>query len=195
MPTETAPGPTGSTAAAPSTVKTTAALVLFAAGLVLSFTPWASPATALALGVVLTLGLGTAWPAWGTALSGPLLRTGVVLLGFRMSFGQVIETGADGLLVAAVTIIGTMGLGFAVGRWLGIGRQVSTLISAGTAVCGGSAIAAVAAVIGAAHGEIAVALGTVFVLNALALYLFPVIGEWLGMAPDAFGMWSGIAIH
>ncbi|MEM8995470.1 MAG: putative sulfate exporter family transporter [Acidobacteriota bacterium] len=195
MPTETAPGPAESTATAPSTVKTTVALVLFAAGLVLSFTPWASPATALALGVVLTLGLGTAWPAWGAGLSGPLLRTGVVLLGFRMSFGQVIETGADGLLVAAVTIIGTMGLGFAVGRWLGIGRQVSTLISAGTAVCGGSAIAAVAAVIGAAHGEIAVALGTVFVLNALALYLFPVIGEWLGMAPDAFGMWSGIAIH
>ncbi|MEO1083150.1 MAG: putative sulfate exporter family transporter [Acidobacteriota bacterium] len=188
MPTEPLPN-------APSNALSTTALALFVAGLAFSFTPWASPAIALAVGVVLTLGLGTAWPAWGAGLSGPLLRTGVVLLGFRMSFGQVIETGVEGLAVAAITILGTMALGFAVGRWLGVGRQVSTLISAGTAVCGGSAIAAVATVIGAAHGEIAVALGTVFVLNAVALYLFPVLGEWLGMAPDAFGMWSGIAIH
>ncbi|MEM1180497.1 MAG: putative sulfate exporter family transporter [Acidobacteriota bacterium] len=159
------------------------------------FSPWASPAIALAVGIALTLALGSAWPAWGSQLSGPLLRAGVVLLGFRMSFGEVIDTGAEGLLVAAVTIVGTMGLGYAVGRRLGVGARVSTLISAGTAVCGGSAIAAVASVIGAAHGEIAVALGTVFVLNAVALYLFPVLGEWLGMAPDAFGLWSGIAIH
>lgn len=168
---------------------------LFGAGLLFSLSPWASPASALALGIVLTVGLRAHWPSWGGGLSGPLLRTGVVLLGFCMSFKEVVDTGVGGLLVAAVTIVGTMGVGFLVGHRLGVSQRVSLLISAGTAVCGGSAIAAVASVIGALHGEIAVALGTVFVLNAVALYLFPALGGWLGMEPEAFGLWSGIAIH
>lgn len=171
------------------------ALGVFVAGLLFALSRWASPASALALGIALTVAFRVSWPSWGSQLSGPLLRTGVVLLGFCMSFREVVATGADGLAVAAVTIVGTMGLGFVLGRRLGVGSRVSALISAGTAVCGGSAIAAAAAAIGALHGEIAVALGTVFVLNAVALYLFPVLGGWLAMEPEAFGLWSGIAIH
>ncbi|MDA8019709.1 MAG: putative sulfate exporter family transporter [Thermoanaerobaculia bacterium] len=170
-------------------------LGLLAAGLMFSVSPWASPAVALALGIGLSLAVRASWPSRKDRLSGPLLRTGVVLLGFRMSFGEVVATGFDGLVVAVVTIIGTMGLGVLVGRRLGVGQRVSTLISAGTAVCGGSAIVTVASVIGATHSEIAVALGTVFVLNAVALYLFPALGGWLGLEPEAFGLWSGIAIH
>lgn len=174
---------------------TPVALGLFAAGLLFALFSALSPAVALALGILLSLACGSAMPPWRGKLSGLLLRFGVVLLGFRMSFGEVMETGAEGLLTAAVTIVGTLGLGYLIGRYLGVGGRVSTLISAGTAICGGSAIAAVATVIGAVEGEIAVALGTVFVLNAAALYLFPALGEWLNLAPESFGVWAGIAIH
>lgn len=168
---------------------------LFGAGLLLSLSALVSPAGALAMGIVLAFCFRAPLPHSGGKLSGYLLRAGVVLLGFRMSFAEVLDTGIDGLMTAAVTILGTMGLGYLIGRWLGVSSRISALISAGTAVCGGSAIAALAPVIGAVEGEIAVALGTVFVLNAVALYLFPLLGEWLQLAPESFGLWSGIAIH
>lgn len=162
-----------------------------------------SPGAALFLGIlgVLLLGDPFAGDASGKAtlsgrqLSGWLLKSGVVLLGFGMDLSEVLRFGRDGAWMAAVTIAGTLTLGFALGRWLHIESKTSSLISIGTAVCGGSAIAALAAVIGAAQTEIAVAMSTVFVLNAVALYLFPVLGEWLQMAPEQFGLWAGVAIH
>ena len=174
---------------------------LFVVGLLVSLLPWVSAAGALALGLLLGVALdlsgasGEAVPAWQSKLSGLLLRTGVVLLGFRMGFSELLGTGLDGLLVACVTIAGTMGLGYLIGRRLGVASRTSSLISAGTAVCGGSAIAAIAPVVGAAQAEIAIALATVFVLNAVALYLFPVAGHALALTPEQFGLWSGIAIH
>ncbi len=167
----------------------------FGAGFLFALSPWASPALALSLGIAMALVLANPFSSIGSRVSGSMLRIGVVLLGFGMSLPKVLEVGRDGAVMAAVTIAATMLLGFALGKSLRVDARTSTLISAGTAVCGGSAIAAMAAVIGAVEGEIAVALGTVFLLNAVALYLFPMMGELLNMAPDVFGMWAGVAIH
>jgi uncharacterized integral membrane protein (TIGR00698 family) len=119
----------------------------------------------------------------------------VVFLGFGMDLPVVFRTGLQGADLAAATIATTFGLGWLLGKRLGIDRKVSTLISAGTAICGGSAIAAVGSVIGVGESEISVAMGTVFILNAVALYAFPVVGHALGLTQVQFGTWAGIAIH
>ena len=112
-----------------------------------------------------------------------------------MDLPVVLRAGAGGLLLAAGTIAGTL----AAGRWLGgrlrVGRNASALISCGTAICGGSAVAAVASTIGADEGEVAVAMGVVFVLNAVALLAFPPAGHALGLSQAQFGTWAGVAIH
>ena len=119
----------------------------------------------------------------------------MVFLGFGMDLPVVLRTGLQGAGLAAATIAMTLGLGWVLGKRLGIERKVSALISAGTAVCGGSAIAAVGSVIGVDESEISVAMGTVFILNAAALYVFPVVGHSLGLTQIQFGTWAGIAIH
>lgn len=171
------------------------ARAVFVLGLAFALSPWASPAAALGVGVVLALAGLTAWPALSKKASRILIQVCVVLLGFRMDFGSLLGTAKDGLLFAAGTIIGTMALGHAAGRVLKTGREISLLISSGTAVCGGSAIAAVGAAIAADGAAMAVATGTVFILNAVALYLFPVIGHSLHLSPEQFGTWAGVAIH
>ena len=103
--------------------------------------------------------------------------------------------GATEALLAAAGIAATLLLGYWVGRWLRINAKTSALISAGTAICGGSAIAAVGSVLGVTEGEIAVSIGTVFILNAAALYLFPLAGQALHLSPGQFGVWAGVAIH
>jgi len=103
--------------------------------------------------------------------------------------------GLNGSLFAAATIGSTLLLGWWLGRRLGLSAKTATLISVGTAVCGGSAIAAVSSVIGASGAEIAVSIGTIFLLNALALYLFPVVGHLLHLSQAQFGLWAGVAIH
>jgi uncharacterized integral membrane protein (TIGR00698 family) len=157
-------------------------------------TPWGSPALALALGMVLAIVLGAPLKGLGR-LTKTLLQTCVVLLGFGMDLRVVLRAGASGAAFAAVSIAGTLLLGYAVGRWLRINARTSALTSSGSAICGGSAIAAVGSVIGAAEGEIAVAMGTVFILNAAALYLFPPLGHLLHLSPEQFGLWAGVAIH
>jgi uncharacterized integral membrane protein (TIGR00698 family) len=147
------------------------------------------------LGAVLALTLENPFQQIGKSISSKLLQGSVVLLGFAMDLPVVLRTGIQGAGLAAVTIAATLGLGWLLGRQLGIERKVSSLISAGTAICGGSAIAAVGSVIGVAEGEISVALGTVFILNAAALYIFPPIGHALGLSQTQFGTWAGIAIH
>lgn len=167
----------------------------FLLGLAFCFSPWASPALALAIGVALALAGLTAWPALTKKASRFLIQLCVVLLGFRMDLGLLLHTAREGLLFAAGTIIGTMALGYVAGRVLKTGREISLLISSGTAVCGGSAIAAVGGAIAADAAAMAVATGTVFILNAVALYLFPVIGHALHLTPAQFGTWAGVAIH
>ncbi|RTQ49345.1 putative sulfate exporter family transporter [Hymenobacter gummosus] len=166
-------------------------------GLVLLFclTPWASPPLALALGLAVALLIGNPFPAQSKQYTAKLLQWSVVGLGFGMNAHQALKAGQEGLLFSIVSIFGTLTLGYFVGRWLGITRKTSHLIASGTAICGGSAIAAVGPVVKASDEEMSMALGTVFVLNAVALFLFPLIGEALSLTPHQFGLWAAIAIH
>ena len=158
-------------------------------------TPWASPPLALTLGATLALTHENPFAHLGKVVSSRLLQVCVVLLGFGMDLPMVLKAGANGAGFAALTIATTLALGWWLGRMLGILPKTSALISAGTAICGGSAIAAVGSVIGVAEGEITVAMGTVFILNAVALYLFPLIGHTLHLSQVQFGTWAGVAIH
>jgi len=119
----------------------------------------------------------------------------VVGLGFGMNLGTLLAAGRTGIGFTVCTIAGTLLLGWCVGRLLRVETQASTLVSCGTAICGGSAIAAVAGVIKADSRAVSVALGTVFLLNAVALFIFPPIGHWLHLTQNQFGVWSAIAIH
>lgn len=168
---------------------------LFFCAAAFCLTPWASPPMALTIGAVLALTHENPFARLGKRISSTLLQVCVVLLGFGMDLPVVLRAGASGAGFAAVTIAATLGLGWWLGRALNILPKTSALISAGTAICGGSAIAAVGSVIGVAEGEITVAMGTVFILNAVALYLFPVLGRALGMSQGQFGTWAGVAIH
>ena len=119
----------------------------------------------------------------------------MVLLGFGMNLKDVYRAGREGIVFTIVTIFGTLLLGWLVGKLLKVNDKTSSLISSGTAICGGSAIAAVAPAINAGAEEMSVSLGTVFVLNSIALFAFPIIGHALGMTQSEFGIWSAIAIH
>ena len=168
---------------------------IFLGAAALCLTPWVSPPLALAMGSILALTHENPFAHLGKKVSVKLLQICVIFLGFGMDLPIVLRTGIQGAGLAAATIATTLGLGWALGKRLGIDRKVSALISAGTAICGGSAIAAVGSVIGVGDGEISVAMGTVFILNAAALYVFPVVGHALGLTQVQFGTWAGIAIH
>jgi uncharacterized integral membrane protein (TIGR00698 family) len=158
-------------------------------------TPWVSPPLALGIGAILALTHENPFAHLGKKLAAKLLQICVVFLGFGMDLPVVLRTGLEGAALAAATIATTLGLGWILGKRLRIDRKVSALISAGTAICGGSAIAAVGSVIGVGEGEISVAMGTVFILNAAALYIFPLVGHGFGLSQVQFGTWAGIAIH
>jgi uncharacterized integral membrane protein (TIGR00698 family) len=170
-------------------------IAAFVAFLLFCLTPWASPPIALALGLVLALTVGHPYPARNSKVTKLLLQVSVVLLGFGMNLQKVIEAGRTGILFTIVTITGTLLLGFLLGRAMGISRTTAHLISSGTAICGGSAIAAVGPVVNANDEEMSVALGTVFILNSIALFAFPMIGHRLGLTQSQFGVWAAIAIH
>ena len=157
--------------------------------------PGVSPAIALALGAAVALTIGNALPRHTQRLAKVLLPACIVLLGFGMDLRTLLGAGATGAVLAGASIALTLVLGTWLGKRLRVGATTSVLISSGTAICGGSAIAAVAAAVGAAPGPVSVALATVFVLNAVALYLFPVIGHALDLTQLQFGTWAGIAIH
>lgn len=178
-------------AAAPGHRARVAALGAAALGLML----WASPPTALVAGILFALLIGHPWAHWNHKVTKWLLQVCVVLLGFGMNLPVVLRLGLNGSLFAAATISVTLALGWWVGRRLALDRKTTTLISVGTAVCGGSAIAAVSAVIAASEAEIAVSIGTIFLLNAVALYVFPVAGHLLHLSQAQFGLWAGVAIH
>ncbi|HEV7488234.1 MAG TPA: putative sulfate exporter family transporter [Thermoanaerobaculia bacterium] len=170
-------------------------VAVFAALLIFCVTPWASPPIALALGLALALTLGHPFASRNSKATKLLLQTSVILLGFGMNLQKVVEAGRTGFIFTIVTIVGTLLLGFLLGRAMNISRTISHLISSGTAICGGSAIAAVGPVVNATDEEMSVALGTVFILNSIALFVFPMIGHRLGMTQPQFGVWAAIAIH
>ena len=157
--------------------------------------PWVGPATALAAGILFSLGVGNPAPAKTALWSRVLLQLSVVGLGFGLSLGTVLHVGARSAVYTAVGIALTLATGMLLGRLAGTTGPLSTLISFGTAICGGSAIAAMAPVVKAKSDEIAVALATVFTLNAAALVLFPAVGHLLHLGQGQFGLWAGLAIH
>ena len=157
---------------------------------------YVSPPIALFLGLLFALLFGQAYPNFNKKVSKKLLQYSVVGLGFGMNLQASLQSGKEGMAFTIVSVVGTMLIGWLIGRkLLKVERDTSYLISSGTAICGGSAIAAVGPVLKAKDTEMSVALGTVFILNAIALFVFPVIGHALDMTQQQFGMWAAIAIH
>ena len=161
-----------------------------------AFSSWVTPPLALFLGLAFALLCGQAYPEFNKKVSKKLLQYSVVGLGFGMNLQASLASGKEGMLFTIVSVVGTMLIGTFIGwKILKVNRDTSYLISSGTAICGGSAIAAIGPVIKAKDSDMSVALATIFVLNAIALFIFPVFGHWLGMTEQEFGTWAAIAIH
>lgn len=157
---------------------------------------WVSSPVALAIGFVFAMLFGKAFPDFNKTMSKKLLQYSVIGLGFGMNVDKALASGSEGMMFTIVSVFGTLALGWLFGRkLLGVDSQTSYLLSSGTAICGGSAIAAVGPIIKARAESMSVALGVVFILNAIALFVFPVIGDALSMTMKQFGMWAAIAIH
>ena len=155
-----------------------------------------TPPVALFVGLVYALLFGKPFASFNKKMSKVLLQYSVVGLGFGMNLYESLASGGSGMLFTIVSVFGTLAIGWFIGcKLLGVDRNISYLISSGTAICGGSAIAAVGPVIKAKDNEMSVALGCVFILNAVALFIFPAIGELLGLSQQQFGTWAAIAIH
>ncbi len=157
--------------------------------------PAVSTGAALAAGIAFSLAVGNPWHKETGKISKNLLQISVVGLGFGMNLAEVWSVGRGSILFTAVGIVLTVSCGLLLGRVFGTGTRTSALVSFGTAICGGSAIAAMAPVVKAHNDESAVALATVFTLNAAALFLFPLFGHFAGMSGHEFGVWAGVAIH
>jgi len=169
--------------------------ILFFVGVILAASGFVSPPFALLGGLIFGLTLVHPFQAESKKLSKFLLQASVVALGFGMNLHEVLHAGKSGFLYTALSITGAMLLGLGLGYLIHVQQKPSFLISAGTAICGGSAIAAVGPIAGANEEEMAVSLGTVFILNSVALFLFPVIGLALHMSQTQFGLWAALAIH
>jgi uncharacterized integral membrane protein (TIGR00698 family) len=169
--------------------------VLFSCIAGFSLTNWITPPLSLTLGMAVALTIQNPFPRISRQVARQLLQVCVVMLGFGMDLAIVLKAGRNGALFAVLTIGITLLLGHWLGKRLKIPAKASVLISVGTAICGGSAIAAISAVIGAAEQEISIAMGTVFLLNAAALYVFPTLGHLFHLTSDQFGTWAGVAIH
>lgn len=154
-----------------------------------------SPPVALFTGLVFAFVFGIPYPKFNKKLSKYLLQASVVGLGFGMNLEKSLASGAEGMLFTVVSVIGVMVIGVLLGKYMNIDRKTSYLISSGTAICGGSAIAAVGGVIKANENEMAVSLGVIFILNAIALFIFPPMGHFFGLTQEQFGTWAAIAIH
>ncbi len=157
--------------------------------------PMVSAPMALTAGLVFGLVIGNPWKNSTSTWSRRLLQASVVGLGFGINLPVILQTGKDAFLYTAISISFTMLAGWLLGRLFKTPQRTSTLISFGTAICGGSAIAAMAPVIKAEGEETGVALATIFTLNSIALILFPPLGHLLGMGQQQFGLWSALAIH
>lgn len=158
-------------------------------------TPLISPPVALFCGLVFAFIFGTPVPKFNKKLSKYLLQASVVGLGFGMNLQKSLSSGADGMLLTVGSVFLVMVVGVVLGRYMKINSKTSYLVSSGTAICGGSAIAAVGGVLKAKDDEMAVSLGVIFILNAIALFIFPPMGRMLEMSDPQFGTWAAIAIH
>ena len=157
--------------------------------------PFVTPAIALFAGLAFALTAGQPYPKFSKKTSKYLLQFSVVGLGFGMNLYASLQSGKEGMLFTIVSVFAVLALGMWLGKRLLIDRKTSYLIAAGTAICGGSAIAAVGPVVKADDNQMSMSLGTIFILNAIALFIFPPIGHLLGLTQEQFGLWAAIAIH
>jgi len=169
--------------------------LLFLAGLLFCLTPWASPPIALVAGLAFGAVATHPYPGESRQVSKYLLQAAVVGLGFGMNLQQVLRAGRSGFVYTAVGIAFALMVGTLLGRLVAVRPRPSFLISTGTAICGGSAIAAIGPVVGANEDEMSVSLGTIFLLNSVALLTFPFIGSSLKLSQSQFGLWAALAIH
>ena len=157
---------------------------------------WVTPPVVLFIGLVFALLCGQAYPTFNKKVSKKLLQYSVIGLGFGMNLQASLASGKEGMLFTIISVVGTLLIGMFIGcKVLKLNRNTSYLISSGTAICGGSAIAAVGPIIKAKDTDMSMALATVFILNAIGLFLFPALGHWLGLSQQEFGTWAAIAIH
>ncbi len=158
-------------------------------------TPYISAPIALVAGFLFTLVLGHPMPHFASKTTSWLLKASVVGIGFGMNVGEAMKVGSEGFVLTICSITIVLTVGYLLGRALGLDRRMAHLISSGTAICGGSAIAAVAPAIEAKDEEISISLGVIFLLNSIALIIFPAMGHYFDLTQHQFGLWSAIAIH
>lgn len=161
----------------------------------LTLTPWLNAPIALLLGLLVSNFLGNPFPNWSKVGSKKVLQWSIIGLGFGLQLKSAWEVSKSGLWLTITTIVLVFLLVHLLNKYFQLSKGLTSLIASGTAICGGSAIAAVAPVIQAKNEEISIAIGVVFVLNAVALFVFPVIGHALSLSQYQFGLWSAIAIH
>jgi uncharacterized integral membrane protein (TIGR00698 family) len=176
-------------------INTTVQQIIFVGLLLLCLSPIISPPVALLLGLVVANLSGHPFLHLNHKATTILLQVSVVGLGFGMNVHSAVAAGKEGFLFTVGSIITTIVLGTLLGKWFNIEKKTSHLISCGTAICGGSAIAAIAPVIQSDEKQTSVALGVIFILNSIALFVFPAMGHWLNMSQNDFGLWCAIAIH
>ncbi len=169
--------------------------ILIIVTVALCFTSWINSALALCAGLFISVALGNPWQALTRKYSSKFLAFSVAGLGAGMNLNQVLSAGIQGFQYTFFSIVLTLVAGFLVSRLLRSDKESSILISFGTAICGGSAIAAISPVLGASEAAISVSLGVVFLLNSLALIVFPVVGHFLQLTQEQFGTWCALAIH
>ena len=168
---------------------------LFFVGIIIAASGLVSPPLALLTGLIFGLSFAHPYPPDSKRLSTFLLQVSIVAMGFGMNLHEVVRAGRTGFVYTAAGITFALLLGLGIGRLFRVPNTTALLISTGTAICGGSAIAAIGPVINAGEEEMAVSLGTIFVLNSIALFLFPAIGSALHLSQNQFGLWSALAIH
>ncbi len=169
--------------------------IIFIGALLLCLTPIVSPPVALLMGFIIAQFSGHPFIHLNNKATSFLLKVSVIGLGFGMNVESAVTAGKEGIVFTIASIAGTLFLGFLLGRFLKIEKKTSHLISCGTAICGGSAIAAISPLIKADEKQISVALGIVFILNSVALFVFPFVGHLLHLSQRQFGFWCAIAIH
>lgn len=168
---------------------------IFFVGVIIAASGLVSPPLALLAGIVFGFSVAHPYRTESHSLAKFLLQASVIGLGFGMNLHEVIHAGRSGFVYTAISITFAIALGLLLGKWMKIAPKASFLITCGTAICGGSAIAALAPITDASEEDMAVSLGTVFTLNAMALLAFPLIGWWLHFTQDQFGLWAALAIH
>ena len=176
-------------------VNATLQQLIFVVLLLFCITIFVSPPIALVLGLIVANLFGHPFLELNHKATNYLLQFSVVGLGFGMNVHSAVAAGKEGFLFTVLSIFSTLILGTFLGKWFKTEKKTTHLISCGTAICGGSAIAAIAPIIKSNEKQTSVALGVIFILNSVALFLFPAVGHWLDLSQKEFGLWCAIAIH